>query len=126
MRKPLPGAVNRLLEGDLNRGEKVAGERGWSAAVLMSSSTRNKRFLFVLCCVSVTAMENVSDKINSIMLDYKYSSWPLIQGSCLEDETGGETIEEVATVLVRYGAWPKPRMLRVSQSLTLVTWPYIL
>jgi hypothetical protein len=49
MRKPLPGAVNRLLEGDLNRGEKVAGERGWSAAVLMSSSTRNKRFLFVLC-----------------------------------------------------------------------------
>ena len=59
-------------------------------------------------------MENVSDKINSIMLNYKYSSWPLIQGSCLEDETGGEIIEEAAIVVVRYRAWPKPRMSRVS------------
>jgi hypothetical protein len=48
------------------------------------------------------------------MLDYKYSSWPLIQGSCLEDEIGGEIIEEVATVVIRYRVWPKPRILRVS------------
>jgi hypothetical protein len=48
------------------------------------------------------------------MLDYKYSSWPLIQGSCLEYETGGEIIEEVATVVVRYGAWPKPWMFKLS------------
>jgi len=32
MRKPSPGAVKRLFEGDLNRGEKVAGERGRSVA----------------------------------------------------------------------------------------------
>ena len=62
-------------------------------------------------------MENVSDKINSIMLNYKYSSWPLIQGSCLEEETGGEIIEEVV-IVVRYRAWPKPWISRVSWSLT--------
>lgn len=65
-------------------------------------------------CVVFPRWENVSDKINSIMLDYKYSSWPLIQGSCLEYETGGEIIEEVATVVVRYGAWPKPWMFKLS------------
>jgi len=46
MRKPSPGAVNRLFEGDLNRDEKVAGKRGCQLCVLMSSSTEEQTFLF--------------------------------------------------------------------------------
>ena len=34
---------------------------------------------------SITGIENVPDKINLALLDYKYSSWSLTQESCLED-----------------------------------------
>ena len=69
MRKPSPGAAKRLFEGDLNRGEKVAGERGRSVAgayvIIHNFCSRGSDYYATgyIHLSSITAMENRSDKL---------------------------------------------------------------
>jgi len=63
MRKPSPGAVNPLLRGNLNRGEKVAGKRGGLCGSLRHP-LRNKRIFVTSGASTASTLVRYKTKVS--------------------------------------------------------------